>query len=377
MSKVKIQLLTEMHIGSGNTLMYGNDFVIGKDSEGYDVISIIDPEKVAKLIGYQRIGSWTAEIDLGKSTDEIVKRYCPSAKIEDYSKRIIDCENENVSKTDTIKEFIHDGFGKPFIPGSSIKGAIRTAILETIAAQKTDLENTVKQTKSKKNLETDAEKRLFGDNPNSDCFRFIQVGDAIFGNNYETIVKMVNINERPHKGYWDTSKPQYVEVLPNGDESHFELKLKTDICNWSRKRAAKTDMHALPECASTLNQLFQTINHHTVKLLKEELEYWSPKKEFDDSGKIDKYLNSVKNILSTAESSEGTNGKSCVIRIGHGSGWRFITGAWTETFSNFKTVIVPASRPNSDKYKQYDFPKSRRVSKDCGLLGFAKLTLED
>lgn len=32
-----------------------------------------------------------------------------------------------------IKEFIRDGFDRPYIPGSSIKGAIRTAVLSSIA----------------------------------------------------------------------------------------------------------------------------------------------------------------------------------------------------------------------------------------------------
>jgi CRISPR type III-A-associated RAMP protein Csm5 len=33
----------------------------------------------------------------------------------------------------TLKECIHSGLGVPYIPGSSIKGAIRTAIVATLA----------------------------------------------------------------------------------------------------------------------------------------------------------------------------------------------------------------------------------------------------
>ena len=63
-----------------------------------------------------------------------------------------------------------------------------------------------------------------------------------------------------------------------------------------------------------------------------------------------------------------------MLRIGHGSGWRFITGAWSEQLKNFNE-IVNASRPNSYRYTQYDFPKSRRIDEDGDVLGFVKLSM--
>ena len=68
-------------------------------------------------------------------------------------------------------------------------------------------------------------------------------------------------------------------------------------------------------------------------------------------------------------------GKECVLRLGHASGWRFITGAWTENLDNFKSEIVPASRPKNFNYEQYVFPKSRRLDEDGDIFGFVKLEL--
>ena len=46
------------------------------------------------------------------------------------SKYSLDCENiAQVNKVRGIQTFIKDGYGKPYIPGSSIKGAIRNVLL--------------------------------------------------------------------------------------------------------------------------------------------------------------------------------------------------------------------------------------------------------
>jgi len=42
---------------------------------------------------------------------------------------------------------------------------------------------------------------------------------------------------------------------------------------------------------------------------------------------------------------------------------------------NFKDVVIPASRPNNQRYEDYDFPKTRRLDEDSYILGFVKLTM--
>ena len=43
----------------------------------------------------------------------------------------------------------------------------------------------------------------------------------------------------------------------------------------------------------------------------------------------------------------------------------------------FENIVVPVSRPNNQNYREYDFPKTRRVDDDCELLGFVKLSLKE
>ena len=367
MSKVKIETLTGIHIGSGVVYQKGSDFVRGKTADNEDIIVIVDPKKVMHLIGEEHIDAWVNAIQRGRPTDEVVKQYAPSAKVTNYALREISLWSREI--TPTLKEFIHDGRGKPYIPGSSIKGAIRTAVLACESINVNDKENKLLDRRG--NLSAKAiESNVFGYDPNHDIMRFLQIGDAVFGKEYEAAVRMVNINERERHSYWDESKPQLIEILVPEDEATFDLKI-----NKSQYELAKDSLGVqMPECMISVENLFNTINHHTLQLLKSEVTYWEERANDENADKVEEYLRKLSIILSAAEEC-GKKGKSCVLRIGHGSGWRFITGAWSETLSNFKTVVVPKARPRNSQYVQFDFPKTRRVDDECELLGFVKLTL--
>lgn len=380
MSKVKIQTLTAVHVGSGETLQYGTDFVQGVVDDD-NVLSVVEPRKVLALIGENNIHQWVASIERKETTSSVIKRFAPHAKIRDYSQRII-MEWSAAKTTDTLKEQIHDGRGKPYIPGSSIKGAIRTAVLASLAENVRDVVRKIDKTKrdrqgnpipNNKGLiqyKADAknvESELFGSNPNEDVFRFLQVGDAYFSRMRNVAIKMVNINERERQSFWDTSKPQLIEAIGPDDETTLQIKLNENGYDFSKDK-----VHPMPDCMKSLTVLFETINNHTQELLESEINYWKERESGDDTNKVSLYVEKIQNILDITNGC--TRGEECVLRIGHGSGWRFITGAWTENLDNFNSVVVPASRPKNFRYEQYDFPKTRRVDDECELLGFVKLS---
>lgn len=388
MSKIKIETLTSVHVGSGETLQYGTDLVPGQDAEGYGLFGIVDPKKILNLIGEEHIGNWLAAIERRDSTKTIIKQFAPHAKLKDYSKRILlDYCDEPAKNGDTLKEFIHDGMGKPYIPGSSIKGAIRTAVLATLASEVRDaakkIDASKKDTRTGQIIKQGAnakkvESELFGADPNSDVFRFLQVGDAIFEPNCEEVHRMVNINERERKSFWDKGKPQMVETIGQNNETEFQLKLSSENYDFARKtwpQSAKNKLGTLPDEMQTLQKLFRTIEENTEYLVGSEIDYWKDRKNSDDSGKVSEYIDKMEEILDIAKKCQSD--KECVLRIGHGSGWRFITGAWTEDFENFSSLVVPVSRPKNLNYEQYDFPKTRRVDDACELLGFVKLSIKE
>ena len=91
-------------------------------------------------------------------------------------------------------------------------------------------------------------------------------------------------------------------------------------------------MKDFPESMDALSSLFQLINAHTNELILDEIKYWKTVNE-DHEG-ADDYIDSLRMILGNIKKCQ--QGKECVLRIGHGSGWRFITGAWSERLDKFE-----------------------------------------
>jgi len=199
--QIRIELLTPVHIGSGQFLQQQTDYVeyVG---EGGRYFGVIDDHKLLHILGEDRIDLWVQSVERDEDTTELVKRFAPSVAVPKYCKRsIFICSDE---RTNTLKECLHDGMGRPYIPGSSIKGAIRTAILSLIMQKKTPEEI------SNMNMVADGkcaqiEKEQFGDIQQSD-FRFLQVGDAYFERECEVALYMCNLNIRERESLFDKSK---------------------------------------------------------------------------------------------------------------------------------------------------------------------------
>lgn len=382
MSKVRIETLTPVHIGSGNMLYKGMDYVV-EDGKLY----IIDHRKVLDIIGAQRVDAWVNSIERNEDIAGFIARQgmnvSPPAE---YAKRTMKC----YSNGSTVKECIHDGRGLPYIPGSSLKGAIRTAVLATeiegiennyieyLQKKKEDVDN---RRCKKDKVSNGIEEKLFSklapegrkgvSAPNTSYMRFLQIGDAYFNEECETVLNAINLNIRERDSLIDKSKPQAIETINSGEEAELEIRLKKDVIKNDREGL----VHKLPECMSSLEELFVTINNHTKKLLEKELEYWSGvSKELSGA---DSYIEFIVDLI--AETKDVKDGKECILRVGYASGWRFTTGAWTEALESFYDTVVPISRTNDKAYSKYDFPKSRRVYEieDGGVdvLGFVKLTL--
>jgi CRISPR type III-A-associated RAMP protein Csm5 len=374
MNNVKIETLTPVHVGSGNFLYSNMDFFPVLLSEK-PCLAIVSEDKIGKLLGEALIEKWLEAIAKKESISQFMRTHVPEAKSRDYSKRRIPLLTNGVTETETLKEQIHDGMGLPYIPGSSIKGAIRTAILASLSSSIHD-ENIIIERDSKGNERYDkkgkpfvsaktVEKKLFGKDPNNDVFRFIQVGDAYFTTGSEVALRLVNLNIRGSNELRDESKRQLVEAIGQRKETFFQMKIALDFYRFA-KNGCRT-IGNMP--VETLDDLFRLINEHTRQLVEEEIDYWN---ETDKNGAED-YVENMAVILGNINACR--DGKSCVLRLGHASGWRFITGAWTEGFEGFEDTIVYKARPMNERYEEYDFPKSRRIDESSGLLGFVKLSL--
>ena len=348
MSKIHIETLTPVHIGSGNFLSYNTDFVVDKiENDSY--LYVIDPNKIFRLIGSEHLNDWILSIENKEDTKAFVKRYAKNTYPENYSKRVITSYAEAFKFNDTLKECLHNGMGFPYIPGSSIKGAIRTAILSSLVTTIKDTEKKIKNSKGKITSKL-IEEELFGKDPNSDIFRFIQIGDAYFEKECEIAMKMINLNIRKREDLEDHSKAQVIEAIGLGCKTSFQIKIRSDYYQWAKTRwNEKNKLGKFPfdDIENSMDSLFSLINTHTRTLVSTEIEYWMNLLQEGYCG-ADYYIEKMQQIIKEIDSCQ--KGKECILRIGYATGWRFITGAWTENLSNFEDVVILNSRPNNHKY---------------------------
>ncbi len=119
--KISLEVLTPVYIGNGSDISK-KDYDL-KGSKAY----IYDPIKLHGLFGnlYEDflMDRKTLTDFLGNNPIRVNKDLGSALKYQ------VDLGDRSIRKSDNIKEFIKDAYGYPYIPGSSLKGAIRTAIL--------------------------------------------------------------------------------------------------------------------------------------------------------------------------------------------------------------------------------------------------------
>lgn len=189
--KANIRPLTAVHIGTGNVIS-PLEYTIHIDKNNNPIIIVFKPENVVELLSDEDLKEYYNIID---SNNFILLRFFLSKKAK--SKNILyncikyttipskefkeqhDFKINDINNALEISENYKDANYNPVIPGSSIKGAIRTAILNGIIKQSNkDFSNQAYQSK---NNDSNFQKEVlqFNDAKN-DPFRILAIGDATF-----------------------------------------------------------------------------------------------------------------------------------------------------------------------------------------------------
>ena len=119
--KIKLEILTPVYIGNGNNITK-KDYVLKNGT-----IYIYDPVKLHSLFGimYENFLMGNETLTDFLSSAALTK----NKNINSVLKYSVKLGDKSIRKSDNINEFIKDAYGYPYIPGSSLKGFIRTALL--------------------------------------------------------------------------------------------------------------------------------------------------------------------------------------------------------------------------------------------------------
>lgn len=357
----KITTLTPLHIGSGTQAMRDVDFLFFKEQ---GKASIVDTEKVLNILGEENVGQWTACIEKRSGFFELLSTRKKNLAPEDVAERTMTVRHGGLHEKNELKEQLHT-IGKPLLPGSSVKGSVRTALFAHFIRQNKG--NDVRNAQNLLNFRrqfADAQlvRKYFGDDPNHDILRLLHIMDATFPETECVRAETINLK---NKGWEvDARFTQFIEAVPARASSTLALHFdETTERNAKRERYFRQDTALLhPE------KLFKIINAHTLDLAEREVKYWVEEGEPDVLGV---YVDKLREI---AEQIPQLRHGDCILRLGWGTGFRNMTGDWhiNMTDGDFYD-LVRSLRPRHPDDLAY--PKTLRVLKDGTPLGFLKINL--
>jgi len=372
--KIKIQTLTPVHIGSGREIQSGYEYAYFRDEQK---VALLDSEKIIKLIGEDQIGAWISCIEKSQPLLDLpqLKNRAPKLRSDDVAQRSI---LSHGSCNKPVREQLRTGGEHALLPGSSLKGALRTVVFgETLVANP-------KLVKDKGNLgkvdfrggfrwsDSPLQKTIFGQDPNHDIFRLLQVGDAHFEQTEIFKTQIVNMKgkawiiDKGDKGN-GISAEAWVEALPPNAEAIAEIRFNETL----KTQADKFNTFNSNATKLKLPSLFKLANAFTERLLNDEITYWTTKADPPEG--FDEYVPELKRLLDITKSAAETE---CVLRIGWGSGFRSMTGDWQgEMEDDDYDALVNSLR--SRKYEGLMFPKTVRFSGEGVPLGFVKLLIQN
>jgi len=211
-----------------------------------------------------------------------------------------------------VNSFIKTGNYITYIPGSSIKGAIRTAILNSLLFRRKKKENLTDQDIVNKvgdktiKIESFILKMKNNDAKN-DPFRFLSISDYSLNNNELVIAKVTNIrlnNRASDKKSWQMFYEMPLNLKDKDDFMPGEIRINTEISNKADIKFEFGDFDFIK----------QSCDSFYLKIAEDEYEKFY-KNNLDISPKVDKKYSEIRNI--------GTN--EILLRVGKNSHFESVT----------------------------------------------------
>lgn len=372
MSKATIQTLTPLHVGSGNTYQGNFDYVWFQQEKA---VAVLDEEKVLGIIGKENISQWISSIDNREPLLDLLKQRKGNLLSADVAKRTIAVAPNGLQDGKEIREQVHSGNGDPIVPGSSLKGALKTVLWAHLLHQNPNLAKErnylgVSKYNRRNNREefefTDArlQTEFFGKDPNHDIFRLLLVGDAHLNKTacYKTEVVTLGFDDWKIKD----QITQFVEAIPAGETSEIELRYDAKLSkNTKLERYLNNKNKELLEPTT----LFKLANEHVKRLLEADLEYW--RKEQGSPAVLGSFIEDLEGIQAQLANLKPNE---CILRMGWGTGNRTMTGSWYSLLNDEDYYdLIKSMRPKHDE--EIVFPKTMRLVSGGTPLGFIKLTI--
>lgn len=336
--------LTPVHVGSGEVLRQNIDYIVsGGRITGLNMSRLFS---AVENMGQQAITSFTLASE--KST---IAEWLRKSKINSSDYAVFEGTCQPGKVPPEIRRHQRDGFGIPYFPGSSIKGALRTAVVAGLLQDKTSVVKThIDQLKkSKTNTKFPDQsllEQVLGSDPKLNLMRCLSVGDALFHNSRPAIGYSKTASMNGTKGYIYKPFQIFVECLKMNQTAEFQLSLDSYLAESSRAEKL--------EFKSIINFRFlrNSVRDLTQRLVRHEIDFCTTKLDHKELATF--YKNDLYPQMSALAENE------IIFNIGWGIGWLGMTGGiLTQSMldAQLRKVLHLA-----DKRIGFPFPKTRKTA---------------
>ncbi len=378
----RVELLSDVHVGTGTELVRDIDWIAPGDSFIYVAHSERLLEEVfrrAEASGKEMLAVANA---LAGSTLGSLYRDLKWLTRDDFrpDSPLFRYRLSGAPATAIIREQLKDVFGQPYLPGSTLKGALRTALAVSAAEElQPDL---TRLEYSRAWAGRPVEARLFGRDPNHDLLRALQVGDSQPVPPAKLALRRAHIYPTATSSYRGRSPGLAVdiEVLARGTVLELPIHIPTELLAdrqtpFDRRRKAELAEWELR--APWLERLARIGKKQSITLLQEEAAFFRTrdKAEVNDA---QQFLGRLVQQFSQLEPN------AFYLVIGWGGGWHTKTLAplikkdpklFADLVSRYRLNRTGTLKPGAL------FPKSRhllrnRLGQAGPPLGWVKVTLD-
>jgi CRISPR/Cas system CSM-associated protein Csm5 (group 7 of RAMP superfamily) len=388
---ITVKTLSPVHVGMGQerNFLRGLDFVV----DNSEIKILNNSVLLSRLKDVGQLQTLTSKLGTGRYT-EIETFLKPYLKIDGVISQVYAL---NGNPKEEIKRQIVTGLGETIIPGSSIKGALRSVLLS-------DLKQ--KQGKQKN------EKEIFG-TITDNLMRFIRIADLTFKNEDKRVypTKIFSGDGDPlsgnggigkwkfafHGGHRDRFEIEgfesYYEAIKSNSTAALKIQIGSDLpsklrafaSNHNSERKSNVVNYSAVIQDKTIEDIFSIIRNHTNNYIDKEIAYFTEFK--NDAFDLVPKLQEIRN--------NNNDPNSCVLRVGAGVGFHSITGDWQDVsedhfsswvLENGEVELKNKSISNSQfrlRNKNQIFSKTRKIAIGKGTngsniffsMGFIKLIM--
>lgn len=353
--KIEMEVITPLSVGAGNEneWLRGANYLVENNR-----VYILDMDKIARLnIDIDKYASFLRDKDIKESN---IRDLLPD-DLHEISAYEFDlpCDSRNPIKP-FIRTQLHDN---PIVPGSSIKGALRSILYKYLP-------------NDRRSIITDFKK------DSDNVMRYLQVGDIEIS--APTLLynsKVFNLQCNNTRTYWQGGWKDRGRTLTEYNDTEFNTLYE---CLKPGTKGKGTLVFPNEEKffrmldVRDVHELLCIVNSHTSAHLDKDRRFFETYDQAEGSGEI---LENIENLLEQMPQ----NDNSCIFRMSAGSGFHSITGDWKYndyTWDGVHAWTKAEAEKRQCKMKDVGAHKykSRKIVDFDGklqLMGFVRMTIKE